>query len=99
MIDENLREEMRVTVIATGFGKTEEMEERIPESRPVSSEPEKTVVPLHRQEISRDLPTFLLQAKGIEAKEKSAPPTRARMGAQWGEDEYDIPTFLRKQAD
>ncbi len=99
VIDENLREEMRVTVIATGFGKAEEMEERIPESRAVSMEPEKVVFPLPRQEGNRDLPAFLRQAKRVESKEKSAPSLRTRIGSHWGEDEYDIPTFLRKQAD
>ena len=99
VIDENLREEMRVTVIATGFGKAEEMEERIPESRAASSEPEKMVVPLHRKESNRDVPTFIRQEKSIEGKGKSTPSLRARIAAQLGEDEYDIPTFLRKQAD
>jgi cell division protein FtsZ len=99
VIDENLREEMRVTVIATGFGKAEEMGERIPESQAVSSEPEKVVVPLSRKEGGRESPAFLRQEKGTESKGKSIPSLRARLAAQLGEDEYDIPTFLRKQAD
>jgi cell division protein FtsZ len=99
VIDENLREEMRVTVIATGFGKAEEMGERIPESQAVSSEPEKVVVPLSRKENNRDVPTFLRQEAGTDSKKKSTSSLRSRLAAQLGEDEYDIPTFLRKQAD
>ncbi len=99
VIDENLREEMRVTVIATGFGKAEEMEVRIPESRAVSPEPEKMVVPFNRKESNRDIPTFIRQEKSLESKGKSIPSLRGRIAANLGEDEYDIPTFLRKQAD
>ena len=99
VIDENLREEMRVTVIATGFGKAEEMGERIPDSQAVSPEPEKTVVPLSRKEGNRDIPTFLRHEAGAESKGKSMASLRSRLAAQLGEDEYDIPTFLRKQAD
>lgn len=99
VIDENLREEMRVTVIATGFGKAEEMGARIPDAQALSSEPEKTVVPLARREGNRDMPTFLRHEATGESKGKSTASLRSRLAAQLGEDEYDIPTFLRKQAD
>jgi cell division protein FtsZ len=99
VIDETLKEEMRVTVIATGFGRAEEMEERIPESRAVSPEREKTVVSFTRRESNRDIPTFIRQEKTVEAQEKQAKSTRGRMSVNLKEEEYDIPTFLRKQAD
>jgi len=99
VIDENLREEMRVTVIATGFGRAEEREERIPESRIASAEREKTVVSFGRRENNRDIPTFIRQEKTGEIKEKVAKSARGRLPANLREDEYDIPTFLRKQAD
>jgi cell division protein FtsZ len=98
VIDENLKEEMRVTVIATGFGRAEEREERIPESRTASAEREKTVVSFGRRD-NRDIPTFIRQEKTVELKEKLAKSARGRLPANLGEDEYDIPTFLRKQAD
>ena len=63
VIDENLREEMRVTVIATGFGRAEEREERIPESRTASAEGGRTVVSFGRRENNRDIPTFIRQEK------------------------------------
>jgi len=99
VIDETLKEEMRVTVIATGFGRAEEMEERIPESRAASPEKEKTVVSFTRRESNRDIPTFIRQEKIIEVQEKQAKSARGRMSVNLKEEEYDIPTFLRKQAD
>jgi len=99
VIDENLREEMRVTVIATGFGKAEEREERIPESRTASAERGKTVISFGRRESNRDTPTFIRQEKAAEAQEKVAKSARGRLPVNLREDEYDIPTFLRKQAD
>ncbi|MGD0625412.1 MAG: cell division protein FtsZ [Thermodesulfobacteriota bacterium] len=99
VIDENLREEMRVTVIATGFGRTEEREERIPESRTASAEGGKTVLSFGRRENNRDIPTFIRQEKTAEVQEKPAKSARRRLPVDLREDEYDIPTFLRKQAD
>jgi cell division protein FtsZ len=99
VIDENLREEMRVTVIATGFGRAEEREERIPESRTASAEGGKTVLSFGRRENNRDIPTFIRQEKTAEVQEKSAKSARGRLPVDLREDEYDIPTFLRKQAD
>ena len=99
VIDETLKEEMRVTVIATGFGRAEEMEERIPESRAASPEKEKTVVSFARRESNRDIPAFIRQEKTVEVQEKQAKSARGRMSVNLKEEEYDIPTFLRKQAD
>jgi cell division protein FtsZ len=99
VIDENLKEEMRVTVIATGFGRAEEIEERIPESRAAAPEKEKTVVSFTRRESNRDIPTFIRQEKTVEVQEKQAKSARGRMSVNLKEEEYDIPTFLRKQAD
>jgi len=99
VIDENLKEEMRVTVIATGFGRAVEKEERIPESQTASVERGKTVVSFGRRETNRDTPTFIRQEKTVEAQEKVAKSARGRLPANLREDEYDIPTFLRKQAD
>ncbi len=99
VIDENLREEMRVTVIATGFGRAGEKEERLLESRTATADREKTVVSFTRKESNRDIPTFMRQEKGVEVQEKLAKSGRGRLSPNLREDEYDIPTFLRKQAD
>ncbi len=99
VIEENLDEEMRVTVIATGFGKADERAEKIPAAPAAPTERSKTVLPLNRKEADRDIPTFLRQEKGGEIQEKVARMGRNRLLPNMGEDEYDIPTFLRKQAD
>jgi cell division protein FtsZ len=99
VIDENLGEEMRVTVIATGFGKVVEAEERLPESPASTLAKEKTIVSFTRREGNRDIPTFIRQEKTVEVQEKPAKFQKGRLPANLGEDEYDIPTFLRKQAD
>lgn len=99
VIDENLRGEVRVTVIATGFGRVAEAEERVVELRPAAKEPEKTAASIPRVEESRDIPTFLRQEKAGESREKTLHSWRSRIFDNLGEDELDIPTFLRKQAD
>ena len=99
VIDESLREEMRVTVIATGFGRAQEKEERLPESRAAAQQREKTVINFARKESNRDIPTFIRQEKGVEIQERPAKSARGRLSPNLREDEYDIPTFLRKQAD
>jgi cell division protein FtsZ len=99
VIEEKLNEEMRVTVIATGFGKAEERAEKIPEIPAAPAERSKTVLPLARKETDRDIPTFLRQERRAEIQEKVARMGRNRSLPNAGEDEYDIPTFLRKQAD
>jgi cell division protein FtsZ len=99
VIAESLDEEMRVTVIATGFGKADERAEKIPATPAAPAERSKTVLPLSRKEGDRDIPTFLRHEKGGEIQEKVARMGRNRLLPNLGEDEYDIPTFLRKQAD
>lgn len=100
VIDEKLKEEMRITVIATGFGKSESREESIAESATASPEREKVVVNFSRKEENRDIPAFLRTEKPTEIQEKIAKGARGRIPKNLaGEDEYDIPTFLRKQAD
>jgi cell division protein FtsZ len=104
VIDESLRDEMRITVIATGFGKAEEAAMPLPETLRAAPEREATVVSFAQKEKenNRDIPTFIRQDKidkTAEAKEKPGRGLRSRFSANLGDDEYDIPTFLRKQAD
>ena len=104
VIDESLRDEMRITVIATGFGKAEEAAMPLPESLGAAPEREARVVNFSQKEKenNRDIPTFIRQEKNdkaAEGKEKGGRGLRSRFSANLGDDEYDIPTFLRKQAD
>jgi len=100
VIDEKMREEIRITVIATGFGRAESKEEIVP--GPISHPPEreKVVVTFSRKEENREIPTFLRSEKPKEVQERIAKAGRGRISSNLGaEEEYDIPTFLRKQAD
>lgn len=100
VIDEKLKDEMRITVIATGFGRAESREESIPEAAVATPEREKVVVNFSRKDENRDIASFLRSEKKPEIQEKIARTVRGRiLKDPVGEDEYDIPTFLRKQAD
>jgi cell division protein FtsZ len=100
VIDEKMREEVRITVIATGFGRAESKEETVPGSVSPPPERERVVVNFSRKEENREIPTFLRSEKPKEAQERIAKAARGRTPSNLGtEEEYDIPTFLRKQAD
>jgi len=100
VIDEKMKDEMRITVIATGFGRAESKEEHVPEAMPMAQEREKVVVNFARKEENREIPAFIRAEKSSEIQERIAKTARARLPKNLpGEDEYDIPTFLRKQAD
>ncbi|MBT1076449.1 cell division protein FtsZ [Geobacter grbiciae] len=86
-IDENLGEELKVTAIATGFGDRFDVEKQRQEL--------KTVTPLGgRQEVNREIPTFIREKQQRE-------PSYSRQKGFFSdeEDQYDIPTFLRKSVD
>ena len=89
VIDEAMKEELRVTVIATGFGKVEEK----------SASRFKKVAPMSfSMRENRDIPTFMRRVKVNERFDElklSKPPEFPVED----EDRFDIPTFLRKQAD
>jgi cell division GTPase FtsZ len=100
VIDEKMKDEMRITVIATGFGRADSREERVPEAATFSPERERVVVDFARKEENREIPAFLRSEKPKEVQERIARAARGRVSSNLGvEDEYDIPTFLRKQAD
>jgi cell division protein FtsZ len=89
VIDERMKEELRVTVIATGFGRAEE--KRLSQF--------KRVAPISISvRDNRDFPAFMRKAKVNERFDEVKlvdPPDFSLED----EDRFDIPTFLRKQAD
>jgi cell division protein FtsZ len=87
VIDETLGDRIKITAIATGFGDRFDMEKAKPEMKPVA--------PLAgRSEINREIPTF------IRDKQQRETHSRQRgFFADEEEDQYDIPTFLRKSVD
>ncbi|NWF92667.1 MAG: cell division protein FtsZ [Syntrophaceae bacterium] len=89
VIDEAMKEEMRVTVIATGFGRVEE--------KSVSKFKKVAPISFSIRE-NREISTFVRRVKVNERFDelKLAEPPEFSVE---DEDRFDIPTFLRKQAD
>jgi len=84
VIDETMGEALKVTAIATGFGDRFDLEKK----------ELKNVAPLIRQnEINREIPTF------IREKQQRESGLRQRSFLMDEEEQYDIPTFLRKSVD
>jgi cell division protein FtsZ len=87
VIDETLGEQIKITAIATGFGDRFDADKMKHEL--------KTIAPLAgRNEINREIPTFI--------REKQQRETFGRQRgffADEEEEQYDIPTFLRKSVD
>ena len=100
VIDETMQEELRVTVIATGFGKVEEKIAAIPS--PVASaivNRFKRAAPISvTTKENRDIPAFMRRVKVSERFDELKLEEPAEFAAD-DEDRFDIPTFLRKQAD
>jgi cell division protein FtsZ len=96
VIDPTLQEEVRVTVIATGFGKAEE--KSVPHAAPRFKRMEKVApISFSVKENNKEIPAFLRKVKVSERFEEvklEDPPYSLD-----DEDRFDIPTFLRKQAD
>ena len=83
IINEEMGDELSIMVIATGFGKADAYERR-----PLS------VVKAE----NRDLPAYIRKDRKTEGIDIRQAGSAAVFGDSH-EDEYDIPTFLRKQAD
>lgn len=86
VIDENLGEMVKITAIATGFGDRFDMEKTKAEL--------KSVAPASSEEVNREIPTF----KRIERQQREV-PMKQKAFFMDEEDQYDIPTFLRKSVD
>ena len=95
VVDESMEEEIRVTVIATGFGEIKE-----------GVNPKSTILPKAQIIENLDLPLSGKREESLSATRGSEPTLGEvkRVGNMGGysasdEDQYDTPTFLRKQAD
>jgi len=108
VIDPSMREEIRITVIATGFGKTEAKKVDkpvIPGVKRFSPVPglkdrNKEIPPfsISMKEGNRETPAFMRKVKVNERFDELKLDTRSDFTIE-DEDRFDIPTFLRKQAD
>ncbi|MFH1018018.1 MAG: cell division protein FtsZ [Pseudomonadota bacterium] len=100
VIDEKMGDNLRITVIATGFGKQQhEFAQPMVHQKTVVTAPKPVIrVPaVHDEELEPFVPS-LLKKRDIDTLEFRK---RAKeLGLEtFDEDEYDIPTFLRKQVD
>ena len=97
VIDEQMGDEVRITVIATGFGAQDRARETVraaePAERPANV---KTLTPLQRADSGRRVVRLgKIEDNGGDPK---FVPAEDGEGAS-GDSQYDVPTFLRKQAD
>jgi cell division protein FtsZ len=103
VIDETMTDEIRITVIATGFGEDREERKPVPGNvSSITSAPQKNKKVVHLGTIVDDLdtPTWQRKKQGSEETETlTLNKTTFEFGRDKEEDEYDIPTFLRKQMD
>jgi cell division protein FtsZ len=103
VIDETMTDEIRITVIATGFGEDREERKPVPVNvSSITSAPQKNKKVVHLGTIVDDLdtPTWQRKKQGSEETETlTLNKTTFEFGRDKEDDEYDIPTFLRKQMD
>lgn len=102
VIDERVKEEIRITVIATGFGGQDKGKERVRETPVGLSKKEmkeKKVVHLGTIVDNLDSPSW--QRKKQDSTEQEVVPLDkiVQLAPEDQEDEFDIPTFLRKRMD
>jgi len=107
VIDESLTDEIRITVIATGFGEVKEDKKPVPAPVPhvssIASAAAKNKKVVHLGTIVDDLDSPTWQRKkhgGDETETVTLSKNNFEFSAsQDDDDKYDIPTFLRRQMD
>jgi cell division protein FtsZ len=88
VIDETMGDNLKVTAIATGFGDRFDMKDTRKELKSVA-----TQISSATAEINRDIPAY------IRRDQQRTPVARQVSFSMDEEDQYDIPTFLRKSVD
>jgi cell division protein FtsZ len=95
-VDENLGNDMRVTVIATGIGKEKEMIEQ-----PVQQQLRGKIRDITPEDLGKvvdyDEPTYIRQKRAVG--ESSGAFYRGTGGSIINDNDLDVPTFLRRKAD
>jgi len=100
VIDERLGEEVVITVIATGFERDVPAAKAAPRQAPlptIAPPKEAEVRELHPKPKVMDRPAFL--RRGPAARDLAERADRSDRPMLASEDEWDVPTFLRRQAD
>ena len=88
VLDQSAGDELRVTVIATGIGEVD-----------VRPKPDLGVIQGSRRDGDLEIPTFLRHNRKIEDKATEHSRPMSYKDLPIDEDELEIPTFLRRQAD
>jgi cell division protein FtsZ len=105
VIDESLTDEIRITVIATGFGEVKEDKKPAPAPNfaniAAAAPKNRKVVHLGTIVDDLDTPTWQRKKSGSDEVETvTLKPNNFEFGGNQEEDDkYDIPTFLRRQMD
>jgi cell division protein FtsZ len=104
VVDKTMKEEIRVTVIATGFGKKEDKKtSQFKKVAPISfglreQNRDFPHFSFGNKENNRDIPAFMRRGKTSERFDELKLDLPSDFSIE-DEDRFDIPTFLRKQAD
>ena len=104
VIDDNMTDDIRITVIATGFGEDKEERKAVSANvTPIPNAPQKNRKIVHLGTIVDDLdaPTWQRKKQGTEETETvTLNKSNFQFNKNQDEDDiYDIPTFLRRQMD
>jgi cell division protein FtsZ len=90
VVDDAMGDELRVTVIAAGFGMREEsVAHHLGQVPPVAL----SLID------EKDLPTFVRKKREEELKKVATGGKKVESFSDFDEDRFDLPTFMRKQAD
>jgi len=98
VIDPSMKEEIRITVIATGLGGTGSRRGGLPVRETKEEEDGKVVVfPTTGQDHKQDIPSY--KRGNVSASEKEQIVIEKGKIQSFTPDDLEIPTFLRKQMD
>jgi cell division protein FtsZ len=101
LIDDNIQDEVKITIIATGFVSRDAKRQPAPVVQvPVTSRPSPVSLSTAREEVASLVPAksgsrTLAQAEGRSLSSRTAVVKDAALPLD--EDQFDIPTFLRRQ--
>jgi cell division protein FtsZ len=101
VLDDDMGEEMRVTVIATGIGTEEDDKTAVPKADPTYGGKVRDITPadLSTNEEELDAPTFQRIRRQQAANESMGSIYKGYKGMIIDNNDLDVPTFLRRKAD
>lgn len=97
VLDEGIKDEIRVTVIATGIGSEEEEAEEKPQVVSTRGRVRDVTEADMTRAVDLDQPTFIRQEKAVG--ESGGAQYRGYRGIILDSDDLEIPTFMRRKAD